>query len=378
MAIYINKCLTASYQLFPVEKEHIHHDVLVLHLKHNFLKGHDFTIANIYNRPGSRNAAVLSFIQAINDFPDLAVVEGDFNLHSPLWDSSIGKGSPTALNLYVAMSEASLNLANDEYEPTWTNRRGSESVIDLLFVNDCLLPLDPMIKVSLEERGRSDHALISCLFGSQLPRPGKPYIAKDSEEEDKFCYFLGSTLAALPDLANSFDVEELCHNWSQLISDKWESLAKMPITSRLHGTSWWNDQCQAYRDAYNMSRTRENLKAYNSVMRKARVVFFEEKIAVMTAIKRPWEGVRWTRPRPPPPYSTIEIDGRAPENVDDLFDVMHAQFSKATSRAPTLESISLTLEQLDPLPVREFPAFSRQEIHDTIALTGNNSAPGPD
>ena len=301
VAIYVNKRLTSSYQLFPVERPNIHQDVLFLRLKHNFLKGYDFTVSNVYNRPGARNAAVESFMNALPSFPDLAIVEGDFNLHSPLWDDAITRGSPTALALYVNLSEAGLNLMNDEYHPTWSNRRGSESVIDLLFVNDRLLAQEPVVEVSLDGRGRSDHAVLTCLFGSQIARPGKPYIAKDSEEEDEFCFFLGSALASLPDLLATMDVEEACHQLSQLIGDKWDSLAKTPITSRPHGASWWNDQCQAYRDAYDVNRSKENLKAYNAVTRKARTAFFEEKIAIMTATKKPWEGVRWTRPRPPPP-----------------------------------------------------------------------------
>ncbi|KAF8645561.1 hypothetical protein AX14_009211, partial [Amanita brunnescens Koide BX004] len=231
---------------------------------------------------------------------------------------------------------------------------------------------------SLDNRGRSDHALISCLFGSQLPRPGRPYIAKDSEEEDEFCFFLGSTIAALPDLSHTLGVDDLCRNLSTLISDKWDSLAKTPITSRPHGASWWNDQCQAYRDAYNLARTKENLKAYNAVTHKAQSAFFEEKIAIMTAIKRPWEGVRWTRPHPPPPYSTIEVDGHAPKDVDKLFNIMHAQFSQATARPPMEDGVRAMLCQLEPLPERDFPEFSCQEIKDLIALTSNGSAPGPD
>ena len=204
VAIYVNKRLTSSYQLFPVERDDIHKDVLFVRLKHNFLKGHDFTISNVYNRPGARNAAVSSFMQALPMFTDLAVVEGDFNLHSPIWDSDVSKGSTTALALYSCLSEAGLNLMNDEYQPTWTNKRGSESVIDLLFVSDRLLNLEPVIEVSLDGRGRSDHAIITCLFGSQIARPGKPYIAKDSEEEDEFCFFLGSALASVPDIVTSF------------------------------------------------------------------------------------------------------------------------------------------------------------------------------
>ncbi|KAF8633858.1 hypothetical protein AX14_010704, partial [Amanita brunnescens Koide BX004] len=244
-------------------------DVLFLSFKHNFLQGHDFSVANVYNRPGARNAAVSSFLHALPLISDLAVVKGDFNLHSPLWDSAITKGSPTALSLYTSLSEAGMNLMNDESQPTWTNRRGSKSVIDLLFVSDRLLNLEPLVEVSLDDRGRSDHAIIACLFGSQLARPGRLYIPKDSEEEDEFCLFLGSILAAIPDLGDTLDVENTGQGLMTLIDEKWSSLSKTPITSRPHGASWWNDQCHAYRDAYNLVRSKENLKAYNAVTRKA-------------------------------------------------------------------------------------------------------------
>ncbi|KAF8680610.1 hypothetical protein AX14_004530, partial [Amanita brunnescens Koide BX004] len=256
--------------------------------------------------------------------------------------------------------------------------QGLQLVIDLLFVSDRLLAQEPVVEISLDNRGRSDHAVLSCLFGLQVARSGKPYIAKDSEEEDEFAFFLGSALASIPALLSTMDVEETCQQLSQLIVDKWDSLAKTPNTSRPHGASWWNDQCQAYRDAYDMNRSSENLKAYNAVTRKARTAFFEEKIAIMTAIKKPWEGVRWTRPRPPPPYSTIEVDGQMPGSVDELFEIMHKQFSQAAARSPSEDDIKTLLTSIPALLERSFPEFSRQEIHDAIALTSNCSAPGPD
>ena len=98
----------------------------------------------------------------------------------------------------------------------------------------------------------------------------------------------------------------------------------------------------------------------------------------MTAIKKPWEGVRWTRPRAPPPFSTIKVDGRAPEDVKELFSIMHDQFSQAAARSPAEDDIRALLGQLQLLPERSFPPFSHQEIHDAVAITGNGSTPGPD
>ncbi|KAF8651846.1 hypothetical protein AX14_008453 [Amanita brunnescens Koide BX004] len=98
----------------------------------------------------------------------------------------------------------------------------------------------------------------------------------------------------------------------------------------------------------------------------------------MTAIKKPWEGIRWTKPRAPPPYSTIEVEGQAPKDVDELFGIMHAQFSQAATRSPSGEEIKTLLEMLPALPERSFPPFSCQEIQDAVSLTSNSSAPGPD
>ncbi|KAF8693787.1 hypothetical protein AX14_002279 [Amanita brunnescens Koide BX004] len=94
-------------------------------------------------------------MEALPSFSDLAVVEGDFNLHSPIWDDTVTKGSPAALALYVNLSEAGLNLMNDDYHPTWTNRRGLQSVIDLLFISDRLLAHEPVVEISLNNRGWS-------------------------------------------------------------------------------------------------------------------------------------------------------------------------------------------------------------------------------
>ena len=82
VAIYVNRHITASYQMFPMERPEIHQDVLVLQLRHNFLKGYDFTVINVYNRPAWANVAVQSLLRILPTLPNVAVIQGDFNLHS--------------------------------------------------------------------------------------------------------------------------------------------------------------------------------------------------------------------------------------------------------------------------------------------------------
>ena len=192
VAIYLNKRIMTTHQAIVNDSPTIHKDVLVVQVTSNKLKNMDFTIINVYNRPGAGNKAILSLLRVTPTIANIAVIQGDFNLHSPLWDDRITRGSGLATELFNSLSDCSLNLVNDEGAPTWTNGKGSSSVIDLLFCNDRIVALDPFLDVSLDDRGRSDHALISLIFGRQLPRPGRPFIVKDSEEEDSWCDTVGA------------------------------------------------------------------------------------------------------------------------------------------------------------------------------------------
>ena len=299
VAIYLNKHIMATHQAIVNDSPAIHKDILVIQITSNKLKNMDFMLINVYNRPGSGNKAILSLLQVVPTIANVAVIQGDFNLHSPLWDERITRGSGLATELFNGLSDCLLNLVNDESDPTWTNGKGSFSVIDLLFCNDRLVALDPLLNVSLDDRGHSNHALISFIFGCQVPRPGRPFIAKDSKEEDSWCDLVGTLLSALTGFVNNDNVEDTCTFLAHEMAAKWTELAKTPFTSRPHSQPWWNDQCRIHRDAYNATRSSDDLKLYNAVTRKAHNAFFDDKLHEMSTNKKPWEGVRWTRPRPP-------------------------------------------------------------------------------
>ncbi|KAF8624646.1 hypothetical protein AX14_011713 [Amanita brunnescens Koide BX004] len=150
------------------------------------------------------------------------------------------------------------------------------------------------------------------------------------------------------------------------MTSKWAQLAKTPITSRPHSQSWWNEQCRIHRDAYNATRSPDDLKLYNAVTKKARNTFFDDKLREMSTNKKPWEGVRWTRPRPPPSFTTIVTNGRNVTSTEELFDVMHAQFSKASSRQPGLDAASALIDSIPKFDKRRFPLISAAEVREAI------------
>ncbi|KAF8638112.1 hypothetical protein AX14_010227 [Amanita brunnescens Koide BX004] len=116
-------------------------------------------------------------------------------------------------------------------------------------------------------------------------------------------------------------------------------------------------------------------QAYDTATKRARTDFFQRKIDQMTANDSPWEGVRWTKPRPPPKYSTIRRDGQPIEDVTTLFETMHSHFSTSPAES------DISWDAINAIPeheVRSFPPISQKEIWDALRPTSNSSAPGPD
>ncbi|KAF8685346.1 hypothetical protein AX14_004030 [Amanita brunnescens Koide BX004] len=206
-------------------------------------------------------------------------------------------------------------------------------------------------------------------FGRQTPHWGRPYIARESEEE----------AAYLKDIADAFvensslHPSDACSNISTAIRTAWNAHSKLPRIDSNPNT-WWNDDCQSAKDHYLLHRTRANLNAYNTATKLARQEFFMHKIEMMTANNAPWEGIRWTKPRPPPKFSTILDNGCPIPDVTSLFDVMHRHFSSASSQDVSDDFLN-NIPQLEP---RSWPPISSKEVQDMLRLTSNASAPGPD
>ncbi|KAF8684340.1 hypothetical protein AX14_004144 [Amanita brunnescens Koide BX004] len=369
VAIYVNMRFTSTYQLFPIFDSTIDPGVLALCIRHNAVPSLFFHVINVYNRPGSHHSAIESLLRLAPTLTNIAVVQGDFNLHSPLWDPAFSTTSGLGERLFYSLSDLELNLANDDGDATWTNRHGARSVIDLLFYSDILARVSPQTIVDLASRGRSDHAIIFLAFGKQSPHWGRPYIARDSEEEAAYLQDLANAIIAnchlAPDIAGD--------NILTLANTAWAAHSKTPRIDS-NPNSWWTNDCQLAKDKYILNRSRANLALYNATTKTARQNFFMHKIELMTENNAPWEGVRWTKPRPPPKYSTILNNGQPIPSMTDLFTTMHTHFSSALDN-------SVNDAFIDGLPqelTRDWPAISIAEIRDMLKLTSNCSAPGPD
>ncbi|KAF8677802.1 hypothetical protein AX14_004794 [Amanita brunnescens Koide BX004] len=364
---------SSTMAIFPDFSPSLDPNVLPVTLKHNIITSCSFTIVNIYNPPKTRNSAIHSLVGLLPRLKDALVIQGDFNLPSGIWDPARNNSPPTSIDLFNHLSDEGFGLANDEGAPTWTNRRGSFSVLDLVFIKDSLHDFEPDVFINLEGRGRSDHALISLAFGTTV-HWGRPYIPTGEEEEDNFISDLSRSIRERVTRANDTNVEQIVEAISGDILASWNRNSKVPRIGAT-STSWWTAECQQAKDAFLASRTRENQKIYDSATKRARTDFFNRKIDQMTANDSPWEGVRWTKPRPPPKYSTIRRDGRAIEDVATLFDTMHSHFSTSPAES------DISWEAINGIPeheVRSFPPISQKEIWDALRPTSNSSAPGPD
>ena len=336
-------------------------------MKHNSISSCSFTIVNVYNPPKTHNSAIRSLLDSFRLFSNAIIIQGDFNLPSGIWDPSRNNSSPLSIELFNRLSDKDFGLVNDEGAPTWTNKHGSFSVLDLVFMHDSLMPLEPDIFVNLEGRGRSDHALLSLAFRT-TEHWGRPYIPSGEEEEDRFIQDLASSINKRISMLPDHDVDTIVSGIGQDILDSWNRNSKAPRVG-LASVTWWTADCQRAKDEYLASRTGENQKRYDTATKKATSDFFNRKIDLMTANDSPWEGVRWTKPRPPPKYSTILRNGETINDVETLFNTMHTHFSTS----PATEHVSWeALENVPQLEVRSFPAISQKEIWDALRLTTNS------
>lgn len=117
-------------------------------------------IANVYNP--HKNILLQEFNHYIHLLGEKFIITGDFNAHSPLWDSR-ERYNQTGRNLESILENLNIGILNDLNTPTYIdNRTGTTSCLDLCLASQTLA------NVGEQQRGRdlgSDHFPMEFSFG---------------------------------------------------------------------------------------------------------------------------------------------------------------------------------------------------------------------
>ena len=349
-------------------------NVLILTLADRFTHC-EASVVCIYNTPKTNDRAIKALPCVLPSITNLALLQGDFNLHSPAWDPNAPCSSEVADDLLTACTLVNLSLVNDNGTPTWHHRINTSSILDLLFVVAELLGRHPCTFESDHTNcGASDHSIFRCHFGRKQNTPHSAYIRQESDEE---LAFIADTKAMMlcNDLPPQGWVQE---RFDQLHSDLctvWDKHAKIP-REHTNPTRWWTPECELTKQIFEESRDNADLKIYHRTVWQACKAFFNKKVKMMTSSNHPWQGVKWTGPRCPLSFATIwDSQGCNITDPDRLFDHVHEHFNSTVASSAIDWDI---VNSLPDLPEHSCPPISMAEIMECLALTSNTSAPGGD
>ena len=155
----------------------------------------------------------------------------------------------------------------------------------------------------------------------------------------------------------------------------WNTNAKTPKAGS-NPTHWWTQECELAKHVYEHTCSNEDRKIYLNVTVKARKTFFDQKIQNMTAMRHPWEGMRWIGPRRPPAFPSIRDWADEPiKDPETLFQHMHRHFNSSAALGTINWHFIRNLPAEDE---RLSPAISCAEILKVLGSASNSSVLGGD
>ena len=369
VAIFVNRRILGEYTVFTDPFSVPNPNVLELKLT-KLSDNASATFFCVYNPPKSQNVAVHDLMARLPDAPNIALIQGDFNLHSEIWDSKHTSDRDIAYDLVHAISARSLDLINDAGVPTWFHPK-RESVLDLVFLHtrssSSRYPLE--LTIDKDGRGPGDHALISLSFDREWTWRGEAYIKGGSDEEGAFLAVIGRAIQEGAKGLQS-DINLVFQDIRTQIDNAWTTYSRRPKVNS-NPTMWWNDECKEAKDRLAKERSPQVRASFKNTVRRAQREFFQKRLKRMTA---PWEGVSWTKARRPPTYSIVKDSNTPVSSIDHLWDVFNRQFNFS-------QASPVDWDFVNNIPARDeraFPPISTYEVKTTLQSTINTSAPGTD
>lgn len=372
---YVHRTLTS---LSPALYTTTHHSPYYQIISLNKSSRSTVYFYNVYN---SARSEALDCIDAIDNPPPAMAVVGDFNTHSPSWDSN-SHPSPTHRihRLHESLSRLHVSLASTPNIPTWFPREtsnASPSVIDLAWTDINSVTPNVEVLTGIENSFNSDHAPIH--FTIQLRSLHSPalHIPINSDEDAEFFKTLSHSISQLPDLEGYASRSHLQREVSELfdvLHAAFHRLAKAKKHTP-HDVPWWNDECSNALKAMKLDR-RAHYRNFKNAVKRAKNSHFRSNFVEKAAHNnRPWDLTVLTKPRSLPTFIMMKkLDGSPMTNKTEFWQELDALFQNADTR-PVDPSYKHSLPTHAP---REWHRFLPEELTHAIEKLTPHSAPGID
>ncbi|KAF8637255.1 hypothetical protein AX17_002949 [Amanita inopinata Kibby_2008] len=280
VAIFICKSMLDTFFIFV--KPYIHYNILTIQLT-----THTNETLTLSHKPTD------SVIELINTSAD--IIAGDFNAHHPAWDTC----PPTLDRQHIldCMLSAQLQLLDNDFIPTWKKPGSQPSVINLVFIKECLDPNTSSFLLPTSDFVLSNHHLLKWSIPWQEKWDFKLRIKKDSEEEASF---LSNVLNTRWYKEN--DPESSASKLRDIITTQWHHHAT--AVSNCNKMLWWNDStANAYNNLLesrlsgNQNDVQHASNLFKREVKDAKQKFYNDALQNMANSNKPWEAVQWTRAR---------------------------------------------------------------------------------
>ncbi|KAF8624364.1 hypothetical protein AX15_005918 [Amanita polypyramis BW_CC] len=303
---------------------------------------------------------------------NVAIIQGDFNIHLSIWDKSCRSETGTAgVNLYTLIVEENFQLVNMDDEPTWYRENDIPRVLDLLFVNNNLGRQDIQDNFKLIGEKFDHRTMTLNLKQGRRVLLGHPYIKGESEEEFSFLQDILNDVPYWTCLANAQDKTS---KLMEGITKAFNKYAKRPkINSK--PTMWWTDACSECKEDYAQQPCKQTRMAYYKAIHKVKKEYFGKKIDEMCEQNKPWEGVQWMRDRLLSTIPRFANDkGKSITTMEELWPILDKQFNLGNKKISNIDWDMI--QDLPAQQTREWFDISTFEIKEAIKTMSNSSAPG--
>ena len=228
-AIYVNNRIT--YDNILIHNSEFQLSGIKLHLNTS-----TFYLYNIYNQP-SCHYDLQNLPQIIPNITDDFILVGDFNAHSPIWDSFCTEADSPGNKIEHMIDHHNFCLLNDgDISTYFSNSHGCFSSIDFSICSSNIV--DKFEWNVLDDPYTSDHFPILISLLAHTPTPRIPRYKLEKADWDRYkCET--SQIPPLSPLEDHDDIATFFTNFVITAANK--SIPKSSNVPKKHSVPWWSD-----------------------------------------------------------------------------------------------------------------------------------------